>query len=121
MKKFLGNILIVFLVTMSVVSLSGCGGGAKSLEGTWVLVSDNDREVEFTKDKMRFNFFVYAYEVEGNTIHFQQTHPTKNGWRGKMTYSFDGDILELDLGDMDGYFFGHSGTVRLERPKSLVD
>lgn len=126
MKKVLTNILILLVCTISVFAISGCKSNkmtykpeSQSLEGTWVWTVDNDREMEFTKDKIRFNYYVFSYELEGNVIHFLETHPSKS-FRGVMEYSFDGDNLVIDLKDMDGFFYGQNGTVRLERPKSIV-
>lgn len=127
MKKFSTNILILLICIISIVAFSGCESKktiykseTQDIEGTWVWTKDNDREMEFTKDKIRFNYHVFSYELEGNIIHFVETHPSK-GFKGTMEYSFDGDILVIDLNDMDGFFYGQSGIVRLERPESIIE
>lgn len=118
MKNVIKNGFVLMMIAMFVFSLSACGDKKSSndLEGTWVLTTDDSKQVEFTKDKMRFNYFVYAYEVDGDTINFKETHPT-SGHSGKMTYSIKDDVLTLDLGDMDGYLYGRKGKIKLERFK----
>lgn len=118
MKDAIKSGVILIMIAIFVFSLSACGDKKSSndLEGTWVLTSDDSRQIEFTKDKIRFNYFVYAYETDGNTINFKQTHPT-SGHSGKMTYSIKDDVLTLDLEDMDGYLYGHKGRIKLERFK----
>ena len=126
MKKTIRCIFTLIFTLSFVLVFSACNGDGEArlgnknsnkLEGTWLWTRDNDRELIITGNKLKFNYFEYSYETDGDAIHFQQTHPSR-GFNGTMKYSFEGELLVLDLGDMDGYFYGQSGIVKLEKAKT---
>lgn len=112
-RRFIAFIL--FLVT-GIVMLTSCGGNkASKLIGSWVAPDASNQRLEITTDEVWFNYRRFEYSVDHNVIHLKQTMPTR-GLVGDITYKFDGDTLVIDLGeDMSGYFYGRSGTVRLNR------
>lgn len=96
--------------------LASCGeNNASNLIGSWVAPEASNQWLEVGSDEISFNYRLFEYNVDNNVIHLKRISPSK-GLTGDITYKFDGDALVVDLGDdMDGYFYGRSGTVRLKR------
>lgn len=114
MKK--AFITFISLLVTGALMLSSCGSNkASNLIGSWVAPEASNQQLEISADEIWFNYRTFEYSIDNYVIHLKQTRPSK-GLAGDITYKLDGDTLVIDLGDdIAGFFYGRSGTVRLER------
>ena len=86
------------------------------LIGTWVSPDAYNQVLEIRTEEIRFNYRVFDYTVEDDVLSLYQTFPNDGGVAGDMPFELKGDKLYIQLGeDFEGYFYGRSGIVELER------
>lgn len=113
MKKITAVLLAALCITGV---LTSCGGdNGEKLVGAWVATDADNQKLEILTEEIRFNYRRFSYTVEKDVIHLSETYPNQS-IIGDMPYELDGDLLRIDLGtEFEGYFYGRSGTVYLER------
>lgn len=86
------------------------------LIGTWVSPDADNQVLEISSEEIRFNYRVFDYTVEDDVLSLYQTFPNAGGVAGDMPFELKGDKLYIQLGDdFEGFFYGRSGIVELER------
>ena len=115
MKRIITSI---FLVLFAVTILSSCGeNNSKKIIGRWVSPQAENQKLEILTEEIRFNYRRFDYSIKGNVLFLKETFPNKS-IVGEMPFELNGDSLIIDLGtEFEGYFYGRSGKVYLERIK----